>query len=308
MTLLIPELLETKTYAFAKLRRAWEHQRLQEGVTAGATDMKVSQRAAGGAGMFVDVAAGGAWVRGDDTARQGLYHTENDATVTLAVPANASGNPRLDQVIARVYDSTIIGGALDLAQFEYITGTPTIGATKDNRLGAASLPNTAVRLADVLVASGAVSVLDADIRDRRPRANGAYHHVKRTAGTGTSSVTSYATLFTAELLSRLEIASGKVSVRFSGHLSTAANAYSIYHRPAVDGVGEQERLMANPTAASLNHPFDFFWIIDVTPGWHTFQMQVRANAAFSTSWLSDATSPATWEIEEILRTSVEAVG
>ncbi len=101
-----------------------------------------------GAGLVLNYASGTAWVR-DDSGVLGASAlvpvTVSASTVT--VPANASGNPRLDQVIL-----TMTGygtGTVSVLQ-----GTPNAATTIDNRTGAAALPSDAIRLADVLTTNG----------------------------------------------------------------------------------------------------------------------------------------------------------
>lgn len=150
MTVQLPEFLQTQKYSAQRIRQMMRSSGLiQEGIVHFG-DFQVKQRGAG-ANMSVDITAGDAWVQGDDTARQGLYHVGNDAVVNLAVPAANATNPRIDQVVLRVYDSTIIGGAKDEAVLELVAGTATAGATLANRTGAAALPSSALRLADIVV-------------------------------------------------------------------------------------------------------------------------------------------------------------
>ena len=132
----------------------------------GLPDYRVVQRAAG-ANMSVDVAAGSGYVRGDTAARQGLYHVVNDATVNVVVSAADSTDPRIDQIVLRVYDDSYDGSGDNMAELAVIAGTPTTGADLDNRDGAAALPDTAMRLADILVDAGATSIVDADIAGAR---------------------------------------------------------------------------------------------------------------------------------------------
>lgn len=162
-----PEFLQTQSYAAQRLRYQQEDFTPNGEGVMGQADFRVSQRGAG-ANMSVDIAAGAAIVRGDSIARQGLYHVVNDATINAAVSANASGNPRIDIVTVQCSDSTDSGSGTDVSTINVIAGTPTGGATLDNRSGAAAIPNNQLHLADVLVANGAVSILDASIRSRRP--------------------------------------------------------------------------------------------------------------------------------------------
>jgi len=139
-----------------------------EGVV-GSGDLAVTQHAAG-ANMSVDVAAGAAWVKGDDDANaQPTYRVRNDATVTVAVPTADATNPRVDLIVARVYDSAFEGTSLTW-DIEVVEGTPTAGATLANGNGKAATPNTAHVLAWVLVPAGASSIVTADIADKRVRA------------------------------------------------------------------------------------------------------------------------------------------
>lgn len=128
----------------------------------------------GGSGLGLSVAQGGCWIKGDDDDR-GFYSCYNDAPVTVTVSANASGNPRIDQVIARVYDSTY-GEGSDEWQLEVLAGTPDSDANITNQYttgfldGAASLPDNAITLAYILVPNGfagpfvnATHILDARV-------------------------------------------------------------------------------------------------------------------------------------------------
>lgn len=184
MALLAPEFIPGNKYLFQTIRHLMEHIGIQEGVYASG-DLAVSQRATG-ANMSVDVAAGAAWVKGDTGTRQGLYHVVNDALVNLTVSAAHSTNPRLDQVILVVNDSSV-SGASNTPELKVLAGTATSGATLDNRNGAASLPSNAIRLADILVAAADTSITTAEIRDRRPRARGFKSTDSKTADTNWQS-------------------------------------------------------------------------------------------------------------------------
>ena len=182
---------------------------LQEGVV-GATDYKVTP---GGASLQWSVAAGAAWVRGDDTTRQGLYSQVNDAAVTGLVASGHATLPRIDQVVLRVFDSSVTGVS-DTPTLATLAGTATAGATLDNRNGAAALPNSAIRLADILVPalqSGVISA--ANIRDRRPWARG-YNYSAQGSGGGnyTTTSTSLVTLASGGYDGRFEKGSGSMFV------------------------------------------------------------------------------------------------
>lgn len=134
----------------------------REGVS-GASDLAVSQRAAG-ANMSVDVAIGRAAVLGDDAATtQGVYHVWNDAVKNLTIAASDPTNPRKDIVIARVRDA-FYSGATNAWALEVVSGTPAASPAEP------ALPNNAIKLAVVAIAASATSIVNANITDARPRA------------------------------------------------------------------------------------------------------------------------------------------
>ena len=272
MTFLVPELLETKTYPFSRVRRMMEHAGIQEGIWDPG-DLKVAQRSAG-ATMSVDVAAGSGWIRGDDTARQGMYHVENDAVVNLAIGAAHATLPRVDQVIARVYDSTVVGGAQDFARPEILPGTPTSGAALDNAAGntsRAALPATAIRLGEILVANGATSITNANIRDRRLWARGFYHRIVRHQnGSGSSNYAvtpAWTSVDATNVAPRFECSGSPVRVTADGLMQVGANLGT---RLAVrvdgaevnvtttGGYGDSRNL-SNPTAGASDFGFSFMF-------------------------------------------------
>lgn len=149
-----------------------------EGVV-GEDDLAVSEKASG-ANMSVDVAAGAAWVAGDDDAdAQPTYRLRNDATVNVTIEAADATNPRIDLVVARVYDSAFAG----------VSDTGTIEVVKGTAAGtpsAPSLPNNAIELAQVAVAASATTIEDADITDSRVRATVGGGSAQSGAGSGTA--------------------------------------------------------------------------------------------------------------------------
>jgi hypothetical protein len=116
--------------------------------------------------MSVNVAAGGAFIRGTQNANQGAYHLWNDGTVNLAISAADATNGRRDLVIAQVRDS-YYSGSTDDARLTVVTGTPA-AVPADPSL--ASFPNALV-LARITVAAGDTAINTADITDLRPLAN-----------------------------------------------------------------------------------------------------------------------------------------
>lgn len=124
-----------------------------------------------GTGMNSSVAAGRGIVRNSFASVQGgLYLIRNDAAASYQHNTADPTNPRIDQIIAKVYDSETGGDSSDAANAVLIPGVATPGATLDNLSGAASLTsyNNYFRLADVLIPNGAASSASFTYRDRRP--------------------------------------------------------------------------------------------------------------------------------------------
>lgn len=128
---------------------------ISEGVV-GLGSLRVSQRGAG-ATMSVDVAAGFCVITGDDVSLQGKYLCQNTAVVNLVIPSPPASGSMIHRVIARVKDKTHNGS---WSTYEW-----TMEVLPDLGLGAGTpaLPASAITLALVTVASGATSVVDANI-------------------------------------------------------------------------------------------------------------------------------------------------
>lgn len=123
-----------------------------------APDVGLQVQATGPASAAVDVLPGAALVEG------GLYLS--DATETLAVAANSSGNPRIDTVILRKDD---IAQTIRLAVKQ---GTPAVTPTPP------ALTQTAgtmweIPIWDIAVANGFTSITDDDLTPRAEWANAA---------------------------------------------------------------------------------------------------------------------------------------
>jgi hypothetical protein len=132
----------TPGYDAIDARRFWGVA-VQEGViTAGSYE--VTQRGAG-ANLSVDIAAStgdGALVQGDAVTAQGLYFVApHTAVINEAITTANATNPRIDQVVLEIKDTTHDASGSNLAQTRVVTGTATGGATLDNRTGAAALPS-----------------------------------------------------------------------------------------------------------------------------------------------------------------------
>lgn len=135
------------------------------------TDYAVSQRASG-ANMSVDVAAGEAYIQDDHAAGGGMYHKVRTTTENLTITAAHASLPRVDRIIILINDQ-FLGDADNTNATKVLAGTPTSGADLSNLNGAASVPNNAILLANVLVPAAASSIVDANIdttlRSVRPK-------------------------------------------------------------------------------------------------------------------------------------------
>lgn len=157
---------------------------LQAGVM-GAGDLKVTA----GAGQQELIVAGGAgFAQGNNVGvlDQGLYRVRNDAAKSSTIfeaggPTAAALNPRLDQIVARVWDHATDGLGLRKWRLAVVPGAESSGVTLDNRTGFAALPANCLLLADVVTRPGMTVYPAVDIRDRRPWARGAYWRTTRTS-------------------------------------------------------------------------------------------------------------------------------
>lgn len=122
--------------------------------------------AAGVPNATVVVAAGSAVIRGTSATGQGAYSCRNDAPVSVTITANASGNPRIDLICARVFDSQYDGGGVDAWQLIAVAGTPSGSPS------APATPANAIVLARVAVANGFSAITSGNITDYRPRMMG----------------------------------------------------------------------------------------------------------------------------------------
>lgn len=174
----------TNIYTGTELRRPFDNLNKGPGVED-LLSFRVEPRAAG-ATMSVDVTRASilsvAWVRHGTTVTEspvvsgpdaaGMYRIDhNNATpVNVDIAASDPTNPRIDSVYLVIEDSQA-AGVNNQASIRTVTGTPTGGATLDNRTGAGAAPAGSLILADVLVAAAVGSILQPAIRDRRPIGN-----------------------------------------------------------------------------------------------------------------------------------------
>jgi hypothetical protein len=131
----------------------------EQGVTSAAS-MAVTQRGAG-ANLSVDVASGLAYIVGDDVSNQGTYQEWNDGTVNVTgwtVPGAGTFHHRLCLQVQDKLNNGAFSGYV--ANF-----VPVL----DSGGGLPAEPASAITLATIDIAAGAVSIVNANINDYRQR-------------------------------------------------------------------------------------------------------------------------------------------
>lgn len=151
------------------------YQSFKEGV-GGAnslTALKVVQRAAG-ANMSVDVSLGVVFIATpESTATHGYWGEVTSAASNVVVDAADVSNPRIDRVVAYIDLATIstaVTNNVGALKFDVVPGTPAsspsapVDATVQTAVGAS---NPWIELARISVSTGAASISDANITDKR---------------------------------------------------------------------------------------------------------------------------------------------
>lgn len=121
--------------------------------------MNVTQQAS--PAMGITVATGMCYVAGTEGTSQGAYACMNPTATDVTVTAAHASLPRIDIVVARVYD-TIFSGALNQFSLEVIAGTPNASPS------APATPNNSLVLAQIAVGAAVTSIVNANITDKRP--------------------------------------------------------------------------------------------------------------------------------------------
>jgi hypothetical protein len=137
------------------------------GGTVGPTGLAVTQKGTPDLHVLIQGGTpeeGGCWIPGF-IATTGPYYFQNTASFELAIPAANATNPRIERIIARVYDNAVDSLGKHEAVFEALKGTAESGATLGNLKGEAALPKNCLTLAHVLVPANATSIVTADILD-----------------------------------------------------------------------------------------------------------------------------------------------
>lgn len=139
---------------------------LSEGVyDVARLDFKVS----GTAGMAVNIAKGEAFVQNDSyvygSQDQKFFSVASSTTQSVVVNANASGNPRIDSACIKV-DTAITPGVQGATASSVVVVQGTASASPVPP----TIPDNYLLLANIAVANGASSIVDANITDLRKNA------------------------------------------------------------------------------------------------------------------------------------------
>lgn len=299
-------------YSAIDLRRLVSAVAAQEGVLAllATTDFKITP----GAGLTLASAAGEAIVQGDSVVQQGRYYQRDSAgqaNITLATPPDVT-NPRIDQVVLEIKDDIHDASGLNEGRIRVISGTPSVGATVDNRTGAAVLPNTCMRLADVLVPAGFAGpfVAGTHIRDRRPWARGINRLLKRNTGASSDDYTRTggdAIVDGTNLAPRLECSGVPLEISWRGQASIDTAGASMAWGMRMDAAtfdGGPEFTML-PTQANIPLGFNIEWELVPTPGSHSFAPYFRTGGAPIMRLWARAANPIQLALHEVVRQNAD---
>jgi hypothetical protein len=140
----------------------------------GASDLTV-QPYSGGARMSVEVLAGNALVN-FASPYGGKRRIRKSATSDSGTPGAANTpdwettfgnadatNPRIDRVVATVYDDGLDPSGKNVWVLRVVAGTPTGGANLTNLSGAAAVPNNSLLLGNVQIRAAATTIISSDI-------------------------------------------------------------------------------------------------------------------------------------------------
>lgn len=126
----------------------------EEGVAYGLT------ATATGTSRNVVISEGGAFIEGENAPGQGMYSVANVGTRSLTIAAPDLSDPRIDLIVARVYDSQYLGST-DVWALEVVQGVASPSPT------APGTPTNAVPLWQVRANPGSTNIGTADLTDVR---------------------------------------------------------------------------------------------------------------------------------------------
>jgi hypothetical protein len=137
------------------------------GGTVGAGGLELTQK--GTPNMSVQIkggtpAEGGLWIPGY-TSTTGPYYFQNSATYEQPIEAAGASEPRVDTVVARMYDNALDSSGKAEPVFEVLKGKEESGVTKGNKKGIAAVPKNCYVLGYVFVERGVTKILTEDIEN-----------------------------------------------------------------------------------------------------------------------------------------------
>lgn len=312
-----PSFLQASSYGALAFRRPLTSLIGATGVV-GATDLKVTAHTP--ANLSVTVASGQVWIPGNVVTNQGDYYGLNNATVNLSIAAASTTTPRIDLVCATVKDAFYAGSTNDWV-IEVITGTPAASPAAPS-LPSNSVPlahvavaasATTITNADITTErprSGVHSVIvgtSAGAPSSGSYATGTGYMdsndvlwvctVGGTPGTWVPLAPTGSTFVPGILdtASSTFVSLGpSVTVQTGGRVLVTVTAYS-YNSTSGDGgalgfaVSGASAISANTTQALTFYgtsPLSFSgsWVIAVTPGSNTFNLEGRAFSGTQYFW------------------------
>lgn len=232
----------------------------------------------------------------DSTVAGLAVYTDNTNEDDVVTAAHAS-LPRIDSIY--VSSGPQFGVALNTRGWGAVAGTATSGATLDNRLGAAAIPANAVLVADILRPAANNIVTTANIRDRRPWANGAKTRISGNAVAAFTVATSVLQSLAAGTFDvRLETAGMDVSVIFEAVMTNATANTAGNILLLIDGAVVFQQLWnsqtaSSPLAFSLDREFA------LAAGSHVFSWQWNTSAG-TLSMYNQASIYPQMRIQEIM--------
>jgi len=133
-------------------------------------DLRVSQRGAG-ANMSVDVSAGWSLLNTTRNSITFKVFCQSIGVTNLAITSNATGSNRVDAIIMRVSRSVTPNITTNnVVTLQVVVGTG-VSALSDGAITTAIGSDDFIRLANVTVSNGAVTIVNANIADTRVRAS-----------------------------------------------------------------------------------------------------------------------------------------
>jgi hypothetical protein len=285
---------------------------LQEGaIGAGSYDVSA------GSNLTCSIAAStgeGAVVQGDSITPQGLYYVApHTAAIVETHTAAHATLPRIDQIVLEVLDASHDGGASNTARVRIVDGVATSGATLDNRNGAAALPATAMRLADVLIPAAAVTMLAANVRDRRTMARGAYRLLLRNANAAagndyiTSSVVAVV-VDSTNLAPRIECSGVPIRMNLVGQTGSSVSGDTVAISMRMDSVAINGGAIGNIGVISSGFGYDTnkTWPFVPTAGSHVLApWYYRAAGTGNATLYARAAIPLVFEVKETVRPNAD---